>query len=169
MIDWKNLDTLSSFGKLKDLKKRVDLTEAMAGSSGAARVAKYSVPIACGLSYNYAAKAVDDEILSALAELAAKVPELLDAVQRGLFERAKKNLDEHIFEAHSIEEAKALQAEHGGFIKTMWCGELDCEMKMKEEAGMSSRCMPLRQERFADVCPICGKPAKHMIYWGVAY
>ena len=105
----------------------------------------------------------------ALAELAAKVPELLDAVQRGLFERAKKNLDEHIFEAHSIEEAKALQAEHGGFIKTMWCGELDCEMKMKEEAGMSSRCMPLRQERFADVCPICGKPAKHMIYWGVAY
>ena len=72
MIDWKNLDTLSSFAKLKDLKKRVDLTEAMAGESGAARVAKYSVPIACGLSYNYAAKAVDDEILSALAELAAE-------------------------------------------------------------------------------------------------
>ena len=72
MIDWKNLDTLSSFGKLKDLKKRVDLTEAMAGEGGAARVAKYSVPIACGLSYNYAAKAVDDEILSALAELAAE-------------------------------------------------------------------------------------------------
>ena len=72
MINWKNLDTLSSFGKLKDLKKRVDLTEAMAGEGGAARVAKYSVPIACGLSYNYAAKAVDDEILSALAELAAE-------------------------------------------------------------------------------------------------
>ncbi len=72
MIDWKNLDTLSSFGKLKDLKKRVDLTEAMAGEGGAARVAKYSVPIACSLSYNYAAKAVDDEILSALAELAAE-------------------------------------------------------------------------------------------------
>ena len=72
MINWKNLDTLSSFGKLKDLKKRVDLTEAMAGEGGAARVAKYSVPIACGLSYNYAAKAVDDEILSALTELAAE-------------------------------------------------------------------------------------------------
>ncbi len=72
MINWKNLDTLSAFSKLKDLKKRVDLTEAMAGEGGAARVAKYSVPIACGLSYNYAAKAVDDEILSALAELAAE-------------------------------------------------------------------------------------------------
>ena len=51
----------------------------------------------------------------------------------------------------------------------MWCGELDCEMKMKEEAGMSSRCMPLEQEHLDDVCPICGRKAKKMIYWGVAY
>ena len=55
---------------------------------------------------------------------------------------AKKNLDDHIFEAHSLEEAKELQEKHGGFIKTMWCGELDCELKMKEEAGMTSRCIP---------------------------
>ncbi len=104
-----------------------------------------------------------------ISELAAAVPELLDAVQQGLFDRAKKNLDEHIYEAHSLEEAKALQEEHGGFIKTMWCGELDCEMAMKEKAGMSSRCMPFEQEDLGDVCPICGKGAKHMIYWGVAY
>ena len=110
-----------------------------------------------------------EKITVALDELASRVPALLDAVQQGLYNAAKINLDEHIFEAHSLEEAKALQAEHGGFIKTMWCGELDCELKMKEEAGMSSRCMPLQQEHFADVCPICGKPAKHMIYWGVAY
>lgn len=50
-------------------------------------------------------------------------------MQRGLFDKAKKNLDEHIFEAHSLEEAKQLQEEKGGFIKTMWCGELDCELK----------------------------------------
>ncbi len=105
----------------------------------------------------------------ALNELAARIPELLDAVQQGLYDAAKINLESHIFEARSLEEAKALQAEHGGFIKTMWCGELDCELKMKEQAGMSSRCMPLKQEHFADVCPICGKPAKHMIYWGIAY
>ena len=61
------------------------------------------------------------------------------------------------------------QAEHGGFIKTMWCGELECELKMKEEGGMSSRCMPLKQEHLGDTCPICGKPAKKMIYWGIAY
>ena len=110
-----------------------------------------------------------EKISIALSELTAKVPELLDAVQRGLFDKAKKNLDEHIFEAHSLEEAKQLQEEKGGFIKTMWCGELDCELKMKEQAGMSSRCIPFKQENLGDTCPICGKKAKHMIYWGVAY
>ena len=40
---------------------------------------------------------------------------------------------------------------------------------MKEEAGVSSRCMPFEQERVSDVCVCCGKPARHMIYWGVAY
>ena len=72
MIQWNNLDTLTSFGKLKALKHRVNLPEAMAGEGGGARVAKYSAPMACGLAYNYAAKAVDDEILSALGELAAE-------------------------------------------------------------------------------------------------
>ena len=59
--------------------------------------------------------------------------------------------------------------ERGGFAKTMWCGDEACEIRMKEEAGVTSRCMPLEQEHLGDVCAICGKPAKHMIYWGVAY
>ena len=69
----------------------------------------------------------------------------------------------------SKEIADALQAQHGGFIKTMWCGELACELKMKEEAGMTSRCIPFAQEHLGDTCPICGRAAKKMIYWGVAY
>ena len=72
MLQWKNLDTLRSFEKLKAHETRVCLPEAMAGERGAARVAKYSAPMACGLVYNYAAKAVDDEILSLLGELAAE-------------------------------------------------------------------------------------------------
>ena len=97
------------------------------------------------------------------------IPQVLDQVQQGLFDKAKENLDSHIFAASSVEEAKALQEEHGGFIKTMWCGDLACEEKMKEEAGMSSRCIPFDQENLGDTCPCCGKPAKHMIYWGIAY
>jgi len=104
-----------------------------------------------------------------LSELTGRVPELLDTVQQGLFDKARANLESHIYAAHSLEEAKKLQEEHGGFIKTMWCGDAECEERMKDEAGMSSRCIPFAQEDLGDVCPICGRPAKKMIYWGVAY
>ena len=104
-----------------------------------------------------------------LDELAEQVPALLDAVQQGLYDAALENLEKHIFAASSVEEAKQLQAEHGGFIKTMWCGEEACELKMKEEAGMSSRRIPFRQEKLGETCACCGKPARHMIYWGIAY
>ena len=110
-----------------------------------------------------------EKITVSLDELAARVPQLLEEVQQGLFQKAKQNLDSHIFTAASLEEAKSLQEENGGFIKTMWCGELDCELKMKEEAGMSSRCIPFAQEHLGDTCAICGRAAKKMIYWGVAY
>lgn len=70
MVEWKNLDTLKSFEKLVALKGRVDIKTAMAGDEGAKRVAKYNVPMACGLNYNFAAKQVDDEVLAVLAELA---------------------------------------------------------------------------------------------------
>ena len=105
----------------------------------------------------------------ALADLEAAVAEQLELAHQEMYNKAKKNLTENIYEAYSLEEAKQIQQEKGGFIKTMWCGELECELKMKEQAGMSSRCMPLEQEQLSDVCPICGKPAKHSIYWGVAY
>jgi len=84
MIDWKNLDKLAAYDKFLALKGRVNLAEAMSGENGAVRVAKYSVPMACGMKYNFAAKAVDDDVLSVLAELAkeqqliAKYQELLD-------------------------------------------------------------------------------------------
>ena len=110
-----------------------------------------------------------EKISVKLEEIAQRLPELLDDVQLGLYEKAKRNLDEHTYVAHSLEEAKELQEKNGGFIKTMWCGDLQCELDMKEKAGMSSRCIPFKQEHLDDVCACCGKPAKTMIYWGVAY
>ena len=110
-----------------------------------------------------------EKVSVALDELEARIPELLDEVQKGLYAKAKKNLDEHCYPAYSIEEAKELQEKNGGFIKTMWCGDLQCELDMKEKAGMSSRCIPFAQENLGEVCACCGKPAKHLIYWGVAY
>ena len=81
MATWKNLDTLETFKALSEVK-RVKLAEAMSGVEGAERVKKYSVPMAEGFSYNFAAKQVDDEVLNALkalaeeAQLAEKFEEL---------------------------------------------------------------------------------------------
>ena len=85
MISWKNLDTLAAYKKLCGMKNRVNLPQAMAGEGGAERVAKYSVPMACGLNYNYAAKAVDDGVLEALAALAdeAQLIDKYDALYNG--------------------------------------------------------------------------------------
>ncbi len=110
-----------------------------------------------------------EKVVVKLGDLETAVAEQLAIVQQQMFDKAKKNLDEHIYEAHSLEEAKALQQEHGGYIKTMWCGDLDCELAMKEKAGMSSRCIPFAQEHLGETCACCGKPADKMVYWGVAY
>ena len=105
-----------------------------------------------------------------LAELETEVPKLLEAVQQGLFDKAKQNLEEHTYTATTVEEVKdVIENRGGGFIKTMWCGDEACELKMKELAGVSSRCMPFAQEHIADTCPVCGRAAKKMVVWGVAY
>ena len=110
-----------------------------------------------------------EKVTVRLEDLETAVAEQLKIVQQQMFDKARKNLDEHIYEAHSLEEAKALQEANGGYIKTMWCGDLACELAMKEKAGMSSRCIPFQQEKLDDVCPCCGRPAQKMVYWGVAY
>ena len=71
MLNWKNLDTLSSFDELKKVKA-VNLKEVMTGENGAARVKSYSVPMAEGMAYNYGAKAVDENVLQALVKLASE-------------------------------------------------------------------------------------------------
>jgi len=84
MVNWNNLDTLASYKALKEIKA-VDLVQVMTGAEGADRVKKYSVPMAEGLTYNYAAKAVDDDILAALKNLAeeAQVAEKFEALYNG--------------------------------------------------------------------------------------
>ena len=72
MAVWKNLDTLDAYKTLIGSDHRVDIKEVLAGDAGADRVRKYSVPMACGLTYNYASKQVDEKVLGMLADLAAE-------------------------------------------------------------------------------------------------
>ena len=84
MINWNNLDTLTSFKELSEVE-RVNLAEVMSGENGAERVKDYSVPMTEDLTYNYAAKAVDDKVLAALAKLAkeAQLTEKYAALYNG--------------------------------------------------------------------------------------
>ena len=97
------------------------------------------------------------------------VAKMLEDIHAGLYQRAKKNLEDNTYPCATLAEVKEKMEARGGFAKTMWCGDEACELKMKEEAGVSSRCIPFEQEHLSDVCACCGRPAKHMVYWGVAY
>ena len=99
MVTWNNLDTLDSFDKLSKVE-RVNLAEVMSGENGANRVKNYSVPMAEGFTYNYAAKAVDDNVLDALVKLAeeAQLAEKFEARQQ----EKKTEIDEKAEEKGSV-------------------------------------------------------------------
>lgn len=104
-----------------------------------------------------------------LDELETKIPELLEAVHNGMYNKALQRREQMTYVAHNYEELKSIAENKPGFIKTMWCGERECEDRLKEELGITSRCMPLNQENLGETCACCGKKAKTMIYWGKAY
>ena len=86
-----------------------------------------------------------------------------------MYAMAKKNLEDNTFDLSSWEEVRDMIATKGGFARTKWCGSLECELAMKEKAGVSSRCMPLQQSGTTGKCPVCGKECTTDIIWGVAY
>ncbi|MCD7770447.1 MAG: proline--tRNA ligase [Oscillospiraceae bacterium] len=102
-----------------------------------------------------------------LDSLETAIPALLDEIHSSMYQKAKENLDSHTYAASTLEEVR--EKAQDGFVKTMWCGDRACEEKMKAEAGVSSRCVPFQQENLGDTCPCCGKPAKTMVIWGIAY
>ncbi len=104
-----------------------------------------------------------------LDELETKIAELLETIQKEMLERARAHRDAHTYVAHNMTEFRKLFKEQSGFVKAMWCGEQECEDKIKEELSVTSRCMPFEQEEIEKECVCCGKPAKKMVYWGRAY
>lgn len=111
-----------------------------------------------------------EKLFVSLDELNDKLAEILDTMHEDMLARAKKFLAEHINDAHDYDEFKKIAEEKPGFIRGMWCGDVDCELKIKEDTTVTSRCMPFDdQEQISDVCVCCGKPAHKLVYWGKAY
>ncbi|MBE6896233.1 MAG: proline--tRNA ligase [Ruminococcaceae bacterium] len=104
-----------------------------------------------------------------IENLSESIAALLEDVQKGLFEKAKARRDEMTYAVHNTDELKEITESKNGFIKMMWCGDEACEKAVKDTYGVGSRCIPFEQENIGDVCPICGRPAKHMVMWGKAY
>ena len=111
----------------------------------------------------------NEKIFVSLDELEQRVPELLQEVHDGLYQKALDRRAAMTFTAKDYAELKDIADNKPGFIKAMWCGERECEDKLKDELGITSRCIPFEQEQLSDTCVCCGKPAKHMLYWGKAY
>ena len=105
-----------------------------------------------------------------LDQLEAAVEQGLQDLHDAMYQRALKNLEEKTFTATTYEEFLDTAQNKPGFIKAMWCGDSACEDKIKEDTGgVKSRCIPFEEEHLSDVCVCCGKPAKHMVYWGKQY
>ncbi len=105
-----------------------------------------------------------------LDNLEAEVQNMLAQVYEELCARARVNLEEKTHDAHSYEEFMDIAENKPGFIRAMWCGEAECEDKLKEETGgVKSRCIPFHEDKLGDACVCCGKPARHMVVWGRQY
>ena len=104
-----------------------------------------------------------------LDRISENVCQILETMQREMLERARAHRDAHTYTVTDYEELKKTIEERPGFVKAMWCGDVGCEEKIKEDVQATSRCIPFDEEHLSDTCVCCGRPAKKMVYWGRAY
>ena len=105
-----------------------------------------------------------------LDNLEDTIDSLLKALADNIYKIAYDNMEKRTYDCTTTDEIISKLNENGdGFIRAMWCGEEECEDKVKELTGVGSRCIPFDQKQISDKCVCCGKPAKHMLYWGKAY
>ena len=97
------------------------------------------------------------------------VNKLMEDIQSNLYNKALERRNELTYEATTLEEVEKIMNDKPGFIKAMWCGEEECELKMKEIKGTKSRCILEDAKPISDKCVCCGKPAKHLVVWGIQY
>ena len=110
-----------------------------------------------------------EKIFVSLDNIEVEIENLLEKIQNDMYNAALENRNLKTSVATDYEEFKKIVAEKGGFVKAMWCGDVECEEKIKEDTTATSRCMPFEQENLSDTCICCGKKANKMVYWGKAY
>jgi prolyl-tRNA synthetase len=110
-----------------------------------------------------------EKIIVSMQELDGKLTEILNDIQKNLYQKASKHREERTSIVTTLDQLKNILETKPGFVKAMWCGNRECEDKVKEETGATSRCMPFEQETVFDKCVSCEKEANQMVYWAKAY
>lgn len=103
------------------------------------------------------------------SDISSTVSDLLDTIQKDMYQRALERREKLTFEAHNLDDVRKIMDTQPGFIKAMWCGDEACEVKMKEIKGTKSRCILENEKKIDDKCVVCGKDAKHLVVWGIQY
>ncbi len=101
--------------------------------------------------------------------LVKEVLDILESVQKGLFQRAKSFLESHTSRIDNYDQFKEILREKGGFLGACWCSSQECEDRIKEETGATIRAIPFEDELVWSNCIYCGKPAEKVVYFARAY
>ena len=107
-------------------------------------------------------------VIDANIDIVKYVSELLDTIQHDMYERAVERRDRLTFTARNIEDMKNILNSQPGFIHADWCGNSECEARIKEIKGCKSRCIT-EEPLITGKCVCCGKDAKHHVIWGIQY
>ena len=111
-----------------------------------------------------------EKIFVPMDEIAVKLREILEQMQKDMYDRASEFLADHIDTATNMDEMKEKFNANRGFVKACWCGDPACEDEVKAvTGGAATRCLIEDEDMISDTCIWCGKPAKHMAYWGKSY
>ena len=110
-----------------------------------------------------------EKITVNINELENKISELLEEIHTNMYQACKQRMETKTTIAHNLEEFQSNINNEQGFIKAMWCGNAECEAKIKELTAAKSRCIPFEQEHIGETCVCCGNKADKMVIWGRQY
>ncbi|MBQ7788330.1 MAG: proline--tRNA ligase [Clostridia bacterium] len=110
-----------------------------------------------------------EKVIVNLDELEVKIPELLKEITNNLYNKALQNRQNRTYTETELDSFIKTANEKSGYIRAHWCGDEACEIKLKELADVTSRCLPFGEQGEKGKCIVCGKETDKLVYWGKAY
>ena len=110
-----------------------------------------------------------EKIFVSLDKLEEVIPQVLASITEGLYNKALENRRNRTFTETDLDSFIETAKNKSGYIRAHWCGDLECELKLKELADVTSRCMPFGEQGTVGKCICCGKETDKLVYWGKAY